>query len=195
MSAPPGFAQKVNGYSNVQLAEILASASDYTPEAVEIVTLEWEKRKLTPDAIVPELERLNERKRMQREPDPTKPMTVKGVGFVCYGRDYDQGVGYTTTQWFCLFLVPLLPVKSFHVDEVSFGAGGVASVVRLHVRQVVRTYLFIALVLAFELPGIWLVSKIYDAGYDYWGLAVTGLWVFLPILTLQLKRRNARRRR
>jgi len=195
MSLPKDFAQKVAGYSDVQLAQILESAHDYSPEALKAIMAEWDRRKLSLDAVVPIIAEGKKRAELEAQPNPTKPKTFRGVGFVCYGRDYAQRVGYVTTQWFCIFFVPLVPVQSYYVDQAVFGGTGVASTVRVNLRQVARVYLFLVFTALFAYGVVQLCSKFSDDGHDYLALAVGLTSALVPFFVLEIARRRARRNR
>ncbi len=195
MSPPKDFVQKVAGYSNVQLAHILESAKDYTPEALKIVMAEWDSRKVLLDTVIPTMTEAKKRTELEAQPNPTKPQTFKGVGLVCYGRDYTKSVGYVTTQWFCVFFVPLIPVQSFYVDQVVFGGKGVASATRINLGQIARVYLFLVFMAVFAYGVFQFCSKLSDSGHDYWALAVASTSALVPFITIESSRRRARRNR
>jgi hypothetical protein len=195
MSLPKDFAQKVAGYSDVQLAQILESAQDYSPEALKIVMSEWDRRKLSLDAVVPAIVEAKKKAELEAQPNPTKPQTFRGIGFVCYGRDYARSVGYVTTQWFCIFFVPVFPVQSFYVDQAVFGGTGVASAVRVNLRQVARVYLFLVFMALFAYGVVQLCSKLSDDGHDYWALAVAFTSALVPLFVVEISRRRTRRNR
>ena len=195
MSLPKDFAQKIAAYSDIQLAQILESAQDYTSEALKIVMVEWDRRKLAADDVAPIIAEAKKRAELEAQPDPTKPQTVKGIGLVCYGRDYAQSIGYITTQWFCFFFVPLFPIQSFYVDQAVFGGTGVARAVRIKVRQVVRVYLFLLLMALFTCGVVQLCSKLSDNDHDYAAAAVAFASVLVPFFVIEISRRRARRNR
>lgn len=195
MSAPFGFAQRVAKYSDVQLAEVIASASDYTPEAVDVVMAEWSRRRLTAEMVAPIMARTETREEMLAEPNPTRPQTWKGIGMICYGREFAPKVGYITTQWFCLFFLPILPLQSFYVDRDGLDTSGIPTEIPMRIRQVLRTYSFLIAAAVFISAGGCLAAKFSDDGQDCWSLSTVFLSILAPIFSLQLLRRNARRQR
>jgi hypothetical protein len=192
MSVPPGFAEKVARYSDAELARVIGSAADYTPEAMGVVMAEWDRRQLTADQVAPALARAEERAETLAAPSPARSQTWRGTGLVCYGREFAPGAGYITTQWLCVFLLPLVPVRSFRLDRDS---GGIASGVPLHFPQIGRTYAFLLVAAVCIVAGFWFASKLSDTGHDFAAVAVMGVAVLAPVFLVQGLRRKARQHR
>lgn len=188
------FARNVAKYTDVQLARVLASAQDYTPEALQIVTEEWDRRSLTAASVAPAVAEAEIRAEKEALPDPTRSQTIRGIGFICYGKDYSPSVGYITTQWFCAFAIPLFPVRSFYVDQPAFGAKGIASEIRAHLPQVIRIYLFLVILILIASCVIWFGSSLADE-HEYWAWVLVFPSVFMPALFVEVLRKRARRKR
>jgi hypothetical protein len=88
------------------------------------------------------------------------PYTFSGIGTHFYGkRDFREDGSYITTEWFVVFYVPLIPVRSLRLkyqgtDDLKWQFGVMSSNTRYAVhssdlpadwRQVLYTYAYVAL--------------------------------------------------
>jgi hypothetical protein len=83
------------------------------------------------------------------------PQTYAGCGTRFFGATDRDGDSFITTQWFCLFYVPLIPIQSFRVSRTTSSTQNMGAVITtttnysildkltLHTKQVLISSAFI----------------------------------------------------
>ncbi len=80
------------------------------------------------------------------------PLSVNGTGTRFYGNRTDDKYGTVTTQWFTIYFVPLIPIRSMRISYAGSSVGLLSSSTHYQVLeklplqwgQVVRVYGFLA---------------------------------------------------
>lgn len=80
------------------------------------------------------------------------PISVNGTGTRFYGERTDEKHGTVTTQWFTIYFVPLIPIRSMRISYAGGSVGMLSSTTHYNVLerlplqwgQVLRVYGFLA---------------------------------------------------
>lgn len=103
--------------------------------------------------------------------------SINGIGSKLYGKcEIDADGSYITTKWFILAFIPILPMSSMRVLDVSSSQYQILEELPINWGQVFRIWAY-ALVLLF------LIGKLDDAQkHPFVIYPVVVLWLFLPMI-------------
>lgn len=98
------------------------------------------------------------------------PHSINGIGTRYYGESgHRADSSYVTTEWFAIFLIPIIPLRSFRVirqtanDRATiFGHSASYQILeRLPMAwvQVLKTYLFFVICLGWWIACVWVKNK------------------------------------
>jgi hypothetical protein len=188
----PDYRQTYSAMNDDELLNLAAQQGSLLPEAQWALTSVLAERRLSSNDVE---EQSQWREQAEFEQDYKDPLSFSfhGFGTDIYGkRDFKADGSFITTKWIILFLIPLVPLKSFRIAPInearhrfsflSLKQYRIIDEFRPNLRQVAFIY-------AYEIVLICAVSRLlFTMGSLTVFYAIVALWACVPWLLRRISK-------